>query len=107
MNTPKKPELHLDFLEQEIQVGDEVITIPPRSWNAGMHRLISATIVNFTPQGVRVRYKDFQGKFKTTAVLCSETVFMSAGKDTTREVLTSGSFFGGQWVPPVYKQPEK
>jgi len=108
MNTPKDTkELHLDFLEQAIEVGDEVITIPPRSCNSGMHRLMSATIMHFTPQGVRVQYKDGRGKMRNTVVLCSETVFMSAAKDTTREVIAGGSYVRGQWIPPVYKQPEK
>ena len=43
-----------DFLDREVQVGDEVIIVEPH-----YHNLIRGLIVKFTPKGVKVKYKPF------------------------------------------------
>ena len=40
-----------DFLDKEVQVGDQVIIIEPR-----YHNLILGSIVKFTPKGIKVKY---------------------------------------------------
>ena len=40
-----------DFLDKEVQVGDEVVITEP-----GYHNFIRGVIVKFTPKGVKVKY---------------------------------------------------
>ena len=46
-----------DFLDKEVQVGDEVVITEP-----GYHNFVRGVIVKFTPKGVKVKYHRFCSK---------------------------------------------
>lgn len=56
-----------DFLDKEVQVGDEVVITEPR-----YHNFIRGVIVKFTPKGVKVRYNRVHFK-------CVEETFVGEG----------------------------
>ena len=49
----------VDFLDREVNVGDEVIITEPR-----YHNLVRGLIVKFTPKGIKVKYKPFNRNYE-------------------------------------------